>query len=44
MVAWRHVRLGFLLVAMNASMAIEKITACEPLSAYGTGELPLFFV
>jgi hypothetical protein len=38
------VRLGFLLVAMNAAMAIEEITACEPLSADGAGELPLFFV
>jgi hypothetical protein len=29
---------------MNASMAIEKITASEPLSADGTSEFALFFI
>jgi len=29
---------------VNASMSIEEITASEPLSADGTGELPGIFV
>jgi hypothetical protein len=33
-----------LLVSMDAAVSIEEITTSEPLSADGTGELPLFFV